>query len=88
MTIDWSQRTIDIARQIGVDAKRVSKLRRRLAPETVSGKGGVKTQVDWRNVDWSMPTLEIAKVLSVAPSTVSTWRMKMKPETSKWGMCK
>jgi hypothetical protein len=86
--IDWTRRTRDIARDLGWTQKKVSTVRRRMAPETLAKRGGNFTPVDWSKVDWSKGTVELANELNVSAASVSRWRMILKPSSSKWGMCK
>ena len=84
--IDWSRKTSDLAKELGITEGNLSRLRRKYAKETINqnkNKDKIKYKVDWLKVDWSKKTKQISLDLSVPYETVNQMRRKHAPQTIK-----
>ena len=68
-SIDWTMRSIDIARLLNVTIDTVSRRRRQLAIDTLSHRFR-----DWQNVDWSKTNKQLAIELGKSYNTVAKHR--------------
>ena len=85
--MDWTQRTRQIAAQLGVSSYMVSRMRHLLAPHTClppgrpvgDRKSKDKCLLRYRNVDWTMSDREIADKLGVTKQAVNVARHALRP---------
>lgn len=71
-SIDWTMRSIDIARLLNVTIDTVSRRRKQFASDTLSHQFK-----DWQNVDWSKTNKQLAIELGKAYNTVAKNRYKL-----------
>lgn len=71
-SVDWSMRSIDIARLLDVTIDTVSRRRKQLARDTLS-----RQFRDWQNVDWSKTNKQLAIELGKSYNTVAKHRYKL-----------
>ena len=71
-SVDWTMRSIDIARLLNVTIDTVSRRRRQLASDTL-----LHQFRDWQNVDWSKTNKQLAIELGKSYDTVAKHRYKL-----------
>ena len=71
-SVDWSMRSIDIARLLDVTIDTVSRRRKQLARDTLSHQFR-----DWPNVDWSKTNKQLAIELGKSYDTVAKHRYQL-----------
>ena len=71
-SVDWSMRSIDIARLLDVTIDTVSRRRKQLARDTLSHQFR-----DWQNVDWSKTNKQLAIELGKSYDTVAKHRYQL-----------
>lgn len=72
VSIDWSMRSIDIARMLNVTIDTVSRKRKQLARDTL-----LHQFRDWQNVDWSKTNKQLAIELGKSYDTVAKHRYQL-----------
>ena len=72
VSIDWSMRSIDIARMLNVTIDTVSRKRKQLARDTL-----LHQFRDWQNVDWSKTNKQLAIELGKSYNTVAKHRYQL-----------
>jgi hypothetical protein len=75
--IDWNQRTVDLAKNLGVSPSVVSyhRLKNHLRKSDRTNH-----RIDWSNVDWSQPNFVIAGLKSATPGAVTAARKEYAPD--------
>jgi hypothetical protein len=75
--IDWNQRTVDLAENLGVSPSVVSyhRLKNHLRKSDRTNH-----RIDWSNVDWSQPNFLIADLKSATPGAVTAARKEYAPD--------
>lgn len=71
-SVDWSMRSIDIARLLDVTIDTVSRRRKQLASDTL-----LRQFRDWHNVDWSKTNKQLAIELGKSYDTVAKHRYQL-----------
>ena len=71
-SVDWSMRSIDIAKLLDVTIDTVSRRRRQLASDTLSHRFR-----DWQNIDWSKTNKQLAAELGKAYNTIAKKRCQL-----------
>lgn len=75
--VDWSQKTTDIAKVLGVTTSAVSQQRHRYAPDTIGPRGNFTPKYDWSKVDWGLKDFEIAQALGCSKQAVYAKRKNL-----------
>ena len=80
--IDWTQRTVDLAKNLGVSPSVVSyhRLKNHLRKSDRANH-----RIDWSNVDWTQPNFLIASFKNATPGAVSAARKEHAPEELRSG---
>lgn len=71
-SVDWSMRSIDIAKLLDVTIDTVSRRRKQFASDTLSNQFR-----DWQNVDWSKTNKQLAIEIGKSYNTVAKNRYKL-----------
>ena len=81
-TIDWNQRTTDLAHTLGVAPSVVSYHRLKTH---LRRQDRAQHRINWLDVDWSRPNFEIAKAKSASPGAVTAARKAYAPDALRIG---
>lgn len=80
--VDWSKRTTEIAKELGVSPGNVSYHRNGMDNRRAKRNS---YRIDWSNVDWTKPNFVIAKEKNASPSAVISARTTHAPDHLKVG---
>ena len=80
--IDWNQRTVDLAANLGVSPSVVSYHRLK---NHLRKNDRATHRIDWSNVDWTQPNFLIASFKNATPGAVSAARKEHAPEELRSG---